>query len=50
MGMKGFGGGKGRVAGSVKPVAKSGLQKPPKQGKVAGITTPFSNRIMKGRG
>lgn len=24
------------------------MSKPPKQGKVGGISTPFSNRIMKG--
>lgn len=33
----------------VSGAAKIGsLKKPPKQGKVGGIQTPFSNRIMKG--
>lgn len=34
----------GKVSGAVK-IGK--LSKPPKQGKVKGISTPFSNRIMK---
>ncbi len=37
----------GKVAGAAK--FKLG-QKPPKQSKVKGISTPFSNRIMSGGG
>lgn len=35
-----------RVAGAVK---MSGGTRAPKQGKVGGISTPFSNRIMSGK-
>ncbi|HET9258280.1 MAG TPA: hypothetical protein VFO16_24205 [Pseudonocardiaceae bacterium] len=37
---------KGGVTGDKKI---AGLKKPGRQGKVGGISTPFSNRIVKGR-
>lgn len=36
---------KGGAAGATKI---GGMKKPPAQGKIGGISSPFSNRIMKG--
>lgn len=43
--------GMGRVAkGGGSKTRIANLQKPPSQGKVGGVSTPFSNRIMPGMG
>ena len=44
--MPGIKAAKGGVTGDKKI---GGLKKPGKQGKVGGISTPFSNRIMSGK-